>query len=252
MNIVLITGVFVLGLLFGSFLNVCIYRIPSGESIVTGRSHCTSCGEAIKPYDLIPLLSYFILKGRCRNCGGAISPRYPIIEFLNAVLYAALFYRYGLTPAFCIYALFVSALIVATFIDIDKMVIPDRINISIIVIGVFACFISRDILWWERVIGFFAASFPLLIAMLISKGGMGFGDIKLAAAAGLVVGYKFALFSLLASCIIGAVYGIIYIRAKGANLKTAIPFGPFLSIAFFISLFFGKIIISSYLSLFYR
>jgi prepilin signal peptidase PulO-like enzyme (type II secretory pathway) len=88
--------------------------------------------------------------------------------------------------------------------------------------------------------------------MLISKGGMGFGDIKLAAAAGLVVGYKFALFSLLASCIIGAVYGIIYIRAKGANLKTAIPFGPFLSIAFCISLFFGKIIISSYLSLFYR
>jgi leader peptidase (prepilin peptidase)/N-methyltransferase len=244
--------VLLLGLCIGSFLNVCIYRIPAGESIVAGRSHCTACGKAIKPYDLIPVISYVFLAGRCRNCGARISPRYPLIELLNTVLYLTLFYFYKFSPAFFIYAALASTLIVAAFIDIDKGMIPDRIHVFLLVIGVLACLFSPDIVWYERIIGLFAASAPLFIAMLLSKGGMGFGDVKLAAAAGLIIGYKLALLSLLAACIIGSVYGIIYAVIKGKSLKTAIPFGPFLAIAFYLSLLFGNTMISAYLRLFYK
>jgi leader peptidase (prepilin peptidase)/N-methyltransferase len=252
MEIMIAIMVFVAGLVFGSFLNVCIYRIPTGETIVTGRSHCTTCAQPIKSYDLIPVISYIILKGRCRNCGERISPRYPLIELLNAVLYLGLYYFYKFTPSFIIYSFFVSALIVITFIDIDKRLIYDRLNLFIMVIGIFACFFSPDISLLDRAIGFFAASLPLFIAMIISRGGMGFGDVKLAAVAGLVLGFKLTLFSLLAACIIGSVYGIIYARAKGSTLKIAIPFGPFLSIAFAASLFCGNFVIAAYLGLFYK
>ena len=178
MDIVSAAAAALAGLLIGSFLNVCIYRIPAGLSVVTGRSHCTACGKAIRPYDLIPVLSFILLKGRCRNCGAPISPCYPLVELLNAGLYLALFCVYGLTPAFVVYALLVSALTVASFIDIEKKLIPDRINLFMICIGIPACFFSSDIPWLYRIFGFFAASLPLFIAMLASRGGMGFGDVK--------------------------------------------------------------------------
>lgn len=244
--------VIVVGLCIGSFLNVCIYRLPAGESIVTGRSHCTACGTAIKPYDLVPVLSYVILRGRCKSCGAKISARYPLVELLNAAAYTAIYLIYGFHPEFFLYAAFCSALIVDTFIDIDTRTIFDRINLLIIIIGVFACFFSHNISVTDRVIGFFAVSLPLFIAMIVSKGGMGFGDVKLFAAAGLVLGYRLTLFSLLTACVIASVYGIIFIRVKGKNLKTAIQFGPFIAIGCFLSLLCGNQIIHAYLSMFFK
>jgi Type II secretory pathway, prepilin signal peptidase PulO and related peptidases len=250
MDIIIIPFVLAFGLVIGSFLNVCIYRIPEGESIVFGRSHCTNCGKPIASYDLIPVVSFLILGGKCRHCKNWISPRYPLIELLNALLYCGLYLRFGLTPAFGLYTLFVSCLIIITFIDIDKQMIPDRINLSILFIGILACFLSPDVIWYERIIGIGAASVPLFIAMLISKGGMGFGDVKYAAVAGIVLGFRNALFSLLLACVIGAIFGLVYTRIKGVGLKTAIPFGPFLSVSFLFTLIWGNYIIHSYLQLF--
>lgn len=242
----------ILGLLFGSFLNVCIFRIPTGESIVTGRSHCMACGTPIKPYDLVPVVSFLFLRGRCRSCGARISPRYPMVELLNAVLYVLLYVVFGLTPAFFLYAAFASALVVAAFIDIDRRIIPDRINLFVIIIGILLCFFSPDVEFYERIIGFFAVSLPFLIALLISKGGMGFGDVKLAAAAGLVIGYKYALFGLLIACVTGAVFGLSYAHIRGKSLKTAIPFCPFLAGGFCAALLVGRPVLSWYLGFFIK
>jgi leader peptidase (prepilin peptidase) / N-methyltransferase len=252
MGNIYIIAVVLMGLCIGSFLNVCIYRIPTGESIVSGRSHCTACGTIIRPYDLIPVFSYLILRGRCRACGQKISIRYPLVELLNAVLYLLLFFCFRLTPAFFLYSAFMSALIVSSAIDMNTTMIPDRMHVVIIVIGILACFFSPDVIWYERIIGFFAASVPLFIAMLASRGGMGFGDVKLMAAAGLMLGWKLILFSLFTASVVGAIFGIALILTKGKTMKTAITFGPFLAFGCFFALLFGNTLISAYLHLFLK
>lgn len=248
----LLIGVFIFafGLMIGSFLNVCIYRIPKKESFVTGRSHCMACGAPIKWYDLIPVLSYLLLRGRCRNCGSKISLRYPAVELTNAIIYLLTYSAYGLSLTSLFFAVSASALVIAAFIDYDTMEIPNGIVIFIFIIGCFAMIFSRNIPFYERIIGLFAVSVPLFIAALVSKGGMGGGDIKLAAAAGLLLGYKNALLSLLLASVLGSVFGLLMIKFKNKSLKTAIPFGPFLSAAFIFSSLYGTGLINAYLSLF--
>ncbi|HEX3026629.1 MAG TPA: prepilin peptidase [Clostridia bacterium] len=242
--------VFTAGLALGSFLNVCIYRIPVHESIVTGRSHCTSCGNAIKDYDLIPVVSFILLRGRCRSCGAKISWRYPLVEMLNAVAYVLIFTFSGATALSFVYAAAVSAYIVIAFIDFDKSIIPDSIVLYIIIIGVIALIISHNIPAYERIIGFFSISVPLLAAAILSKGGMGMGDVKYAAAAGLVLGYKLALLGLFLGSVAGALFGVVYAVKSKKSLKTSIPFGPFLSLGFGLSMLFGNVILNFYFSLF--
>jgi leader peptidase (prepilin peptidase)/N-methyltransferase len=252
MEILIAVFVFIFGLLMGSFLNVCIYRIPKKESIVFGRSHCTDCSAEIKNYDLIPIISYLVLGGKCRNCKSKISIKYPAIELLNAFLYLLIYIHFKFSTDFFIYATLVSILIIISLIDYEIKIIPNILVIFILVIGILSIFFSPQLIWYERIIGFFAASVPLLLAALISKGGMGGGDIKLMAVCGLILGWKLILISLFIGCILGTIYGFIARFKNGSFLKAYIPFGPFLSTAMVISIFLGNPLIFWYTSTFLK
>lgn len=236
--------VFVLGAVVGSFLNVCIWRIPQGLSIVFPASSCPRCGHSIRFYDNIPLVSYLLLRGRCRSCGERISLRYPIVEGLTALMALLLFWKFGLTLKFAAAFLFVSALILVAFIDIDHQIIPDVISLP----GIPICFLLSVFLmelpFMEALLGLVLGGGSLyLIAVLYElatkREGMGGGDIKLLAMMGAFLGWKSLLFILLVSSLAGAVVGISVMWAKGGDMKYAVPFGPFLSIAATAYLFVG-------------
>lgn len=236
--------VFVLGAVVGSFLNVCIWRIPQGLSIVFPASSCPRCGHSIRFYDNIPLVSYLLLRGRCRSCGERISLRYPIVEGLTALMALLLFWKFGLTLKFAAAFLFGSALILVAFIDIDHQIIPDVISLP----GIPICFLLSVFLmelpFMEALLGLVLGGGSLyLIAVLYElatkREGMGGGDIKLLAMMGAFLGWKSLLFILLVSSLAGAVVGISVMWAKGGDMKYAVPFGPFLSIAATAYLFVG-------------
>jgi len=236
--------VFVLGAVVGSFLNVCIWRIPQGLSIVFPASSCPQCGHSIRFYDNIPLVSYLLLRGRCRSCGERISLRYPLVEGLTALMALLLFWKFGLTLKFAAAFLFVSALILVAFIDIDHQIIPDVISLP----GIPICFLLSVFLmelpFMEALLGLVLGGGSLyLIAVLYElatkREGMGGGDIKLLAMMGAFLGWKSLLFILLVSSLVGAVVGISVMWAKGGDMKYAVPFGPFLSLAATAYLFVG-------------
>jgi len=236
--------VFVLGAVVGSFLNVCIWRIPQGLSIVSPASSCPQCGHSIRFYDNIPLVSYLLLRGRCRSCGERISLRYPLVEGLTALMALLLFWKFGLTLKFAAAFLFVSALILVAFIDIDHQIIPDVISLP----GIPICFLLSVFLmelpFMEALLGLVLGGGSLyLIAVLYElatkREGMGGGDIKLLAMMGAFLGWKSLLFILLVSSLVGAVVGISVMWAKGGDMKYAVPFGPFLSLAATAYLFVG-------------
>lgn len=236
---------FILGAVVGSFLNVCIWRIPEGLSIVTPASHCPDCGHPIRFYDNIPLISYLILRGRCRACGGRISLRYPFVEGLTALMALFLFWKFGLTLKFLAAFIFVSALILITFIDIDYQIIPDVISLP----GIPICFLMAvfimDLSFMDALLGLLIGGGSLyLVAVLYElatkREGMGGGDIKLLALMGAFLGWKSLLFILLVSSLVGAVVGISIMLARGGDMKYAVPFGPFLSLAAVAYLFVGE------------
>ncbi len=175
--------VFLYGIIIGSFLNVCIYRIPKKENIATTRSHCMSCGYQLKWYDLVPLFSYLALRGKCRKCGSRISVQYPLVEALNGGLYLLIFWRYGLSVDSLLYCLLFSALIALSIIDFRTYEIPVGINIFILTLGLIR--IVTDLSHWLSYgIGLLSVSVPLLLIYLVTKGrGIGGGDVKLMAAA---------------------------------------------------------------------
>ncbi|MGI6731037.1 MAG: prepilin peptidase [Anaerovoracaceae bacterium] len=244
--------IFVYGLLIGSFLNVCIYRIPLGKSVTRGRSYCTSCNALIPLYCNIPLFSYIFLKGRCKDCGEKFSVIYPIVELLNALLYLEIWLLYGPSPQSLFIALLFSVLIIITFIDLKHQVIPNGLVLIILILAVLYSLymiLMQDEPWYSYVIGFFAASLPLFILALIYPGGMGGGDIKLMAAAGLYMGWKLILLSLFMGAIYGGIVSIFIIATKKGSMKTAIPFGPLLSLGIITSLLFGEQILTWYFAL---
>lgn len=244
---------FLTGLLIGSFLNVCIYRIPRGENFVTGRSHCPACGSLIHWYCNIPLLSYMFLKGRCKDCGQRISAIYPSVELLNAVLYLLVYLVYGLSVyALLTLALF-SLLIVLSFIDLKHQLIPDGLIIAILALGIGNLFYQTLVFsahWYLWIIGFFAASVPLLILGLIVHEGMGGGDIKLMAAAGLFLGWKLILLALFLGSLYGGIVSAFLMLSKKATMKSALPFGPFLSLGIITAALAGNMLLSWYFSIF--
>lgn len=240
---------FLFGICIGSFLNVCIYRIPNKIKVYDGYSFCPSCHNRLKAYDLIPVISYLILNRKCRYCGCKISPVYPIVELSAGLLFAFAFYLYGVCFNTLIVWTLISVLIVASFMDIKSLEIPDGVSLWIAALGVVSFFIP-GLLWHERVLGIFAASLPLFIILLLTKGGaMGMGDIKFMAAAGLLLGYKLILLSLFSSAIFGSIIGIFLIASKKKGRKDPIPFVPMLSLGILFSLFFGNSVITWYLSL---
>ncbi len=245
---------FVFGTLVGSFLNVCICRLPKDESIVSPPSHCPVCSYQIRWYDNIPLLSYLFLRGKCRGCGTHISIQYPLVELLNGVLAMLLFLRFGPTPAFAALFLFCSALVVITFIDIEHQIIPDEISLSGIVVGFALSFFLQGHGWLNSLLGILLGGGSLLLVaysyqLLTGKEGMGGGDIKLLAMMGAFLGWKAVPFIIFASSLIGSVVGIFIMLVQKKDSKLAIPFGPYLAVGAVLYIFYGKALIRWYLGL---
>lgn len=273
----------VFGACIGSFLNVCIYRIPLDQSVVKPRSHCMSCGKLIPWYHNLPVLSYFICRGKCFNCKASFSFRYAFVELLTAMFFVMVVAAYppigghtimGMTeiqfPALVpIYWIFISGLIVATFVDFDHFIIPDSVSIGGCIIGIIFSFLVPELhgqsIWWQGglygIIGFAAGFVPLQLLRLaftwyFRKRGriekddyaMGFGDIKLMGAIGAFLGYEAAGFTILVGALFGTLVALPLLCTKKRNLLDRIPFGPYLAAGAITYIFWGKAIIEAYIS----
>jgi leader peptidase (prepilin peptidase)/N-methyltransferase len=246
---------FILGLLWGSFGNVCILRIPAGKSVVTPRSACPKCAKPIAWYDNIPVLSWLILRGRCRACKTPISFRYPLVEFLTGAVFAAIVLKYGYSWSTLEYLIFAWALIVCSFIDIDHMILPDVFTLSGIVIGLVGAALNPERSFLSALTGvLMGGGFLWLIAysylLLRKEEGMGGGDIKLLAWIGAVLGWRAIPFVILAASVIGSFVGVGVAWRSKAGLKSVIPFGPYLAFAALLYLFGGEFLANWYIGLF--
>lgn len=238
---------FILGAVVGSFLNVCIHRIPREESIVFPSSRCPHCRHAIAWYDNIPLFSYIFLRGRCRSCQEAISGRYFLIEALTAVMALFTYWKFGISLAFFAAFLFVATLIVITFIDIEHQIIPHEIVLPGIPLFLLAAVFIMGIPLFDAFLGIMIGIGSLyLIAVyyeqLTGTEGMGGGDVNLMGMLGAFLGWKSLLFVLMTGAFTGAAVGIIMMINKGKTMKYAVPFGPFLSLGAVVYLFWGRAI----------
>lgn len=240
---------FLFGSVIGSFLNVCIYRIPKKESIIFPPSHCPSCGKKIRAYDNIPIISYILLKGRCRECGGKILFQYPLVEFLNAAGYVIMIWKFGVGINALIYALLYSALIVVTFIDLEHQIIPDRITLPGILIGFILGASVLPVGWFNSLIGLLLGGSLFYLVAVASRGGMGGGDIKLTAMIGAFLGWKYTLLTIFLGALAGAIVGLSLMIFKGKGRKHPVPFGPFLALGAVASLLWGNDIIKWYINL---
>ena len=246
---------FLLGLSLGSFMNVCIYRVPLKKSIIHPPSACLHCGERIKFYDNIPLLSYLLLLGKCRYCRHSISWRYPVVEFLTGLLSLALFIRYGLSYQYILFLLFAATLVTISFIDLDHKIIPDILSLPGIVAGWGASFFPWSVFWLDSLIGTMAGGGSLFLVAFIyeritGREGMGGGDIKLLAMIGAWMGWRPLPLIVLVSSLTGAVIGAVFILFAGKGYRFKIPFGPFLSLGALFYLIFGRDLTGWYFSLF--
>lgn len=239
--------VFLLGACVGSFMNVCILRIPAGESIVTGPSHCMTCGKRLKWYELIPIFSWLALRGRCSGCHSRISAQYPLIEAANAVLWLLVCARFGLTPDSILGCLFASVLLVASFIDARTREIPPGTTIFVAVLGILRLLIHLSD-WKSALLGLVCVSGVLLLVLLVTGGrGVGGGDVKLMAGTGLFLGFGLNLLAFFMGCVLGA--AIHLLRMRFAHAGRDLAFGPYLSAGAVIALLWGDALISWYIGL---
>ena len=250
MNVAAAILAFPPALALGSFLNVVVARLPERRSLVRPRSACQSCGTELAWYDNVPLLSYVLLRGRCRSCGAGISARYLLVELATALLVAACFLRFGLTGRAFVAAFFVAALVALSAIDFERKILPDRIvlpSTAIVLVAQIALFPDRTVEW---VLSAFLASLFLFVAVVAYPKGMGMGDVKLALLLGAGLG-KTVSVGLMLGMLGAMVVGIVLIARHGAAArKMAIPFGPFLAVGSVIALFFGERILDGYWELF--
>ncbi|HUJ11094.1 MAG TPA: prepilin peptidase [Verrucomicrobiae bacterium] len=261
--------VFVFGAVVGSFLNVCIHRMPREESIVTPPSHCPHCGARIRWTDNIPLVSFILLRGKCRHCGARIHPRYVVIELLTALLFLAIWLK--LTPwerppahgidflTIVIYWMVMAGLIVATFIDLEHYIIPNEITFGGIMLGLVLSLVHPRLLeahsvWMGLVrslLGLLVGGLALLlIAMagekVFKKEAMGMGDVKLIAAIGAFLGWQATLFTIFLSSLVGGVVGLILVLASKKGWQSRIPYGPYLALGAIVWIFCGKELVNWY------
>ncbi len=242
--------VFILGSIIGSFLNVCIYRLPRGESIISPWSHCPECKTPLAWYDNIPFFSYIALKGRCRECGTPISLRYILVEALTASVFLILYREFGLGIRFLTYIALMSSLIVISFIDAKYQIIPDEITIAGIILGIFFSFIFPTLQnvsthlagFLNSIVGAFVGGGSIYLTGLIGnivfkKESMGGGDVKLLTMVGAFLGWKLALLTFFIAPVFGSIIGIILKVKRKAEI---IPYGPHLSLATFVALLWGQ------------
>ena len=248
----------ILGLIFGSFANVCIYRMPRNMSVVKPNSHCTSCNAFIKWYDNIPILSYIFLKGKCRRCKSKISIKYPLVEFSCGVLFVSMYYLYGFVFMLIPFCLLVFSLLVTAIIDFEFKIIPDEISFMLMIVGFVTSFFNLNLgeTIGQRVLnsflGFLVGGGSLFIIAVIGKfifkkDAMGGGDIKVMAGVGTFIGWDKVLFAIFVASLFGSIVGIILIICKKIGRKQEIPFGPYLALSSFLTLFLSPQMIINYL-----
>lgn len=249
--VLIILFLFGIGACIGSFLNVCIFRLPKGKSIVSPGSACTGCGHRLSWFENIPLLSFVFLKARCRQCGSPISFQYPLVELLNALFYVLFWLKFGLNATMMIYAAFFSALLVITFIDLKHYIIPDVISLPGIPAGLAASFLLPQISWMDSFLGIIIGGGILFLVawgyyLITKREGMGGGDIKLLAMIGAFLGWQSIPAIIFFSAAVGSVTGILLMFIQGKGRHHAIPYGPFLAGAATFYMFFGPEIMDWY------
>jgi leader peptidase (prepilin peptidase)/N-methyltransferase len=270
-------GIFALlfGLIIGSFLNVCILRIPSGKSIVLPASACPNCGQEIRPYDNIPVISYLLLGGKCRGCKTKISPMYPLVELLTGLLFLACFLVFGLTVEAAKWAVFSAIMIVLVFTDLRERILPDLVNFTGLGLGFVLSFFVKPAdgtaLWIANHVFEFPPPNPVLsfvdaavgaavgggLLWLVSEAyfrlrgreGMGLGDVKMMLMVGSFLGVKRTLLTILAGSVLGSVLGVAVILARGKDADYELPFGTFLGAGALLVVFFGTPVVNWYQSL---
>jgi leader peptidase (prepilin peptidase)/N-methyltransferase len=243
------------GLIWGSFLNVVIYRLPRNLSLIHPPSSCPHCGKRIKPYENIPILSYLALKGKCRNCQSKISPVYPLVEALTPFCFLLVYMQFSLSLHFFVSCLFVSALIALGFIDYYHQILPDEITLIGLAVALFYTFFRDDLSLVQALLGAgVGAGFLLLVYgayyLLRKKEGLGLGDVTMMLLVGAFLGWKPTLLTLILASVVGAVVGVFFIFFKKKDLQHALPFGTFLAPAAFVAFLYGQKIIDAYLSLY--
>ena len=243
--------IFIYGITLGSFLNVCIYRIPNNESILRPPSHCGRCNKKLGWKDLIPIFSYIIIKGRCRYCNDSIPIRYPIVEFLTGILLVCIYIRYGLTFNFFKYVVLTLFLIIIAFIDYDTMYVYSCIVYTGIIVGIV--FIIFDVLIYDSnllnyVLGAFLG-FIVMGTIYALTGGIGLGDVEIAMLCGLYIGWKLEIYFIILSFIIGGVIGSIMIFTRKKLKSDYIPLGPSLAVGAYFSLIIGENLISIFMGI---
>lgn len=251
MEIGLTIVVFVYGLVLGSFFNVVGLRIPKGESIVKPPSHCTVCNRNLTARDLIPVFSYMFLKGKCRGCGTKIHWIYPAVELVTGLLFAFAFIQLGFSKELIAAILFISLLVIITVSDIAYMLIPNKILFFFFIPLIAARILSPLTFWWDSILGAVIGFSVLFLIAILSKGGMGGGDVKLFFVIGIVLGTTQTLLTLFLASLIGAIVGIIALRKAKKGRKTPIPFGPSIAAAAIITYFYGDALVDWYVNLFF-
>ncbi|WP_336046565.1 prepilin peptidase [Solibacillus ferritrahens] len=239
----------ILGLVFGSFYNVVGLRIPKKESIVTPPSHCVNCNRRLHAFELIPVFSYVFLRGKCRTCGVKVSPIYAFTELVTGLLFAFATWQLGITWELAVALLFISLLVIINVSDIAYMLIPDKILLFFLPLLIVGRILSPLEPWWDSIVGAVLGFSLLLLIAIISKGGMGGGDIKLFLLIGLVLGTYNTLLTLFLASIIGTIVGIVILKVRRKGRKTPVPFGPSIAIASIVVYFYGEQIIDLYLNL---
>ncbi len=245
---------FIFGACIGSFLNVVIHRMPEGQSIVSPPSHCPACNHAIPIYCNLPIISFLLLKGKCRFCKAPISIRYPLVELVTGLLALGLFFNFGLTPTALFYFIFGAVLIAISFIDLDHQIIPDKLSLPGIVIFSTSCLFVPQMRFYSVIWGVLAGGGILYLVALFyyylrKRQGMGGGDIKLLAMIGAATGVKGVFFTLFTGSVFGTLGGAtaMALAGKSGKRQAKIPFGPFLSLGALLYVFWGESIIRWYI-----
>jgi len=238
--------VFVIGACIGSFLNVCIYRLPLGQSVVVKPSHCPGCDRRLRALDLVPLLSYVLLKGRCRYCGEKISVQYPLVELSTALFFMAAFEWWGWQWQTAAMWVFWALLLTAAVIDYQHKIIPDELIIAGCGVGIPLVWLSGKFV--DGLIGFLVAGLFFLFLAVVSRGGMGGGDIKLGAMMGLYLGNPAIFVALFSAFLVGGIFSILLMVVRRKGIKDEVPFGPFLSLGGVVAAFYADTIIKGYLA----
>jgi leader peptidase (prepilin peptidase)/N-methyltransferase len=244
---------FVFGAILGSFLNVLIYRVPRGESVVRPPSACPACGTRIRFWDNVPLVSYLVLRGRCRDCRARISPRYFVVELAAALIPLVLYLKFGLGREIAVYWPLSYVLLFLSFVDLDYRILPDKVTLPGIVVGLIVAPLTGLTTFPESLIGVLAAGGALyLIALagtaVFGKESMGGGDIKLAAMLGAFLGWRGAIVFLFVAFLVGAVVGVVALAVRRSEGDHTIPFGPFIALGAFITIVWSDAIVRWYLS----